>query len=175
MMRKLNFLLLSVFTLIFIQACESETEETGDTQPTMREAETPPQSQLDIDIEIIQDYMRNEGMVGDRTATGLHYVLHEQGEGERAVPGKTVEVHYTGYLLDGTVFDSSHERNQPIDFVLGQGMVIQGWDEGIALLKEGGSATLLIPSDLAYGPRGAGDVIPPNAVLRFDVELISVQ
>jgi peptidylprolyl isomerase len=84
-------------------------------------------------------------------------------------------VHYTGRLLDGTKFDSSLDRNDPIEFKLGQGMVIKGWDEGIALLKVGGKALLIIPSNLAYGSRGAGGVIPPFSPLTFEVELVSVQ
>jgi peptidylprolyl isomerase len=84
-------------------------------------------------------------------------------------------VHYTGRLLDGTKFDSSLDRNEPIEFKLGQGMVIKGWDEGIALLKVGGKALLIIPSNLAYGSRGAGGVIPPFSPLTFEVELVSVQ
>ena len=95
--------------------------------------------------------------------------------GAQAEAGKTVKVHYTGRLLDGTKFDSSLDRNDPIEFVLGKGMVIPGWDEGIALLKVGGKALLVIPSNLAYGSRGAGGVIPPFAPLTFEVELVSVQ
>ncbi len=89
--------------------------------------------------------------------------------------GKTVSVHYKGQLADGTVFDSSYNRNQPIDFALGQGQVIQGWDEGISLLKVGDKARFVIPSNLAYGSAGAGGVIPPDATLVFDVELMDVK
>lgn len=92
-----------------------------------------------------------------------------------AVKGKTVSVHYKGQLLDGTVFDSSYKRNQPIDFPLGMGQVIPGWDEGISLLHVGDKARFVIPSDLAYGSAGAGGVIPPNAILIFDVELMGVK
>ncbi|MAC86178.1 MAG: hypothetical protein CMC94_04450 [Flavobacteriales bacterium] len=89
--------------------------------------------------------------------------------------GKTVSVHYTGRLMDGTVFDSSVERGEPIDFKLGAGMVIKGWDEGIALLKVGGKATFIIPFHLAYGERGHPPVIPAKATLEFDVELVDVK
>jgi peptidylprolyl isomerase len=108
------------------------------------------------------------------TPSGLKYVMYAEGTGAKAEAGKTVRVHYTGKLLDGTKFDSSLDRNDPIEFQLGKGMVIKGWDEGIALLKEGGKALLIIPSNIAYGARGAGGVIPPFAPLTFEVELVSV-
>lgn len=108
------------------------------------------------------------------TDSGLKYIEIEEGEGKAAEKGKQVAVHYTGQLENGTVFDSSHNRGEPIKFKLGVGQVIAGWDEGIGLMKEGGKATLIIPPDLGYGARGAGGVIPPNAVLIFDVELVSV-
>ncbi|MCC7119492.1 MAG: FKBP-type peptidyl-prolyl cis-trans isomerase [Anaerolineales bacterium] len=110
-----------------------------------------------------------------KTPSGLEYIEVEVGTGAQAVAGKTVSVHYTGKLQDGKVFDSSISRGQPIDFVLGKGMVIKGWDEGIALMKVGGKAQLIIPAHLGYGERGAGGVIPPNATLVFDVELVSVR
>lgn len=110
-----------------------------------------------------------------KTDSGLEYTETQAGTGEQAAAGKTVRVHYTGKLPDGKVFDSSYSRGEPIEFPLGAGRVIRGWDEGIALMKVGGKATLTIPPDLAYGERGAGGVIPPNATLVFDVELIEVK
>jgi FKBP-type peptidyl-prolyl cis-trans isomerase len=108
------------------------------------------------------------------TESGLSYFMIKEGEGSQATAGNTVSVHYTGKLTDGTKFDSSHDRGQPIEFPLGEGRVIPGWDEGIALLKIGGKATFIIPPHLAYGARGAGGVIPPNATLIFEVELLDI-
>ena len=125
--------------------------------------------------EVIAKYIADQKITPSKTSTGLMYIISEPGTGEQATAGKTVKVHYTGRLLDGTKFDSSLDRNDPIEFKLGQGMVIKGWDEGIALLKVGGKALLIIPSNLAYGSRGAGGVIPPFAPLTFEVELVSVQ
>ena len=109
-----------------------------------------------------------------QTDSGLRYQIIQEGAGQQVANGQTVSVHYKGQLLDGTVFDSSYKRQQPIDFVLGQGQVIPGWDEGVSLLKVGDKARFVIPSDLAYGSRGAGGVVPPDAALIFDVELVAV-
>ncbi|QKT04998.1 FKBP-type peptidyl-prolyl cis-trans isomerase [Ectothiorhodospiraceae bacterium 2226] len=97
------------------------------------------------------------------------------GEGREAVRNTTVQVHYTGWLSDGTKFDSSHDRGQPLAFVLGAGQVIPGWEMGLMGMREGGKRELVIPPHLGYGPAGAGDVIPPNATLRFEVELVAVE
>ncbi|WP_074408162.1 MULTISPECIES: peptidylprolyl isomerase [Aquimarina] len=111
----------------------------------------------------------------EKTDSGLRYKIIQNGDGVKAEKGKTVSVHYKGSLTDGTVFDSSYKRNQPIDFPLGMGQVISGWDEGIALLQVGDKARFVIPPYLGYGDRGAGGVIPPNATLIFDVELVEVK
>lgn len=110
-----------------------------------------------------------------KTDSGLQYIVIEEGTGDRAVAGKKIKVHYTGKLEDGTEFDSSVKRGQPIEFILGVGQVIKGWDEGIALMKVGGKSQLIIPPELGYGAAGAGNVIPPNSVLIFDVELVEVE
>ncbi len=109
------------------------------------------------------------------TNTGLHYIIENEGTGAKADPHRKVSVHYTGYLPDGKVFDSSRKRNEPISFKLGVGQVIKGWDEGIALLKVGGKAKLILPYFLAYGEQGHPPVIPAKATLIFDVELTDVK
>ena len=109
----------------------------------------------------------------NKTESGLYYTITKEGEGESPKKGAQVSVHYKGTLVDGTVFDSSYQRNQPIDFSVGVGQVIPGWDEGILLLAKGAAARFVIPSHLAYGAQGAGGVIPPNATLVFEVELVN--
>ncbi len=111
----------------------------------------------------------------DKTNSGLRYKILKKGDGNKATKGNTVSVHYEGSLTNGQVFDSSYQRNQPIDFQLGTGQVIPGWDEGISMLKVGDKARFVIPSELGYGSAGAGGVIPPNATLVFDVELMEVK
>jgi FKBP-type peptidyl-prolyl cis-trans isomerase len=123
----------------------------------------------------IQEYMTKNNLKGNKTASGLYYVQTKPGTGAKAESGKTVSVHYTGKLLNGTKFDSSVDRGQPFEFGLGAGQVIKGWDEGIALMNVGESGILLIPSALGYGSRGAGGSIPPNSVLIFEVELLGIK
>jgi FKBP-type peptidyl-prolyl cis-trans isomerase FkpA len=112
------------------------------------------------------------------TPSGLQYEDTTVGEGAEAKAGQDVTVHYTGWLYNdgtqGAKFDSSKDRNDPFEFSLGAGMVIKGWDEGVAGMKIGGKRTLIIPAALGYGARGAGGVIPPNATLKFDVELLGL-
>lgn len=106
--------------------------------------------------------------------SGLEIEDQIVGDGDEAAAGQTVEVHYTGWLTDGTKFDSSHDRDQTFSFKLGAGQVIAGWDQGVAGMKIGGARKLTIPPDLGYGERGAGGVIPPGATLVFKVELIGL-
>jgi peptidylprolyl isomerase len=111
----------------------------------------------------------------EETASGLQYVDIKEGTGASPKTGQTAVVHYTGWLLDGKKFDSSKDRGQPFNFAVGRGQVIKGWDEGVATMKVGGVRKLIIPPELGYGARGAGGVIPPNATLTFEVELLEVR
>jgi peptidylprolyl isomerase len=142
----------------------------------------PPNSTLIFEVELMNvaeppkpfDVKGKDTLV---TESGLKYIIVEKGKDDapKAEAGKTVSVHYSGYLLSGKMFDSSVERGQPFQFGLGQSQVIKGWDEGIALMKVGDKMRLIIPSSLGYGAAGAGGVIPPDATLVFDVELIAIQ
>ena len=122
-----------------------------------------------------ENWVRTTYPTAKQTPSGLWYVVEQEGTGAQAAAGKQVSVHYAGKLQNGTEFDNSYKRGEPISFTLGVGQVIPGWDEGIALMKEGGKYKLIIPSELGYGKRGAGGVIPPNATLIFDTELVKVQ
>jgi peptidylprolyl isomerase len=140
----------------------------------------PPNSDLKIVIELVEVKEGVEAKQWDVdttganvTASGLRYKIIEEGTGVSPDSGDVVSVHYSGWLRDGTKFDSSVERDEPITFTLGQGMVIPGWEEGIKLLKKGAKAKLIIPASLAYGERMMGQ-IPPNSTLIFDVELVDV-
>src|SRR5262245_36555682 len=110
-----------------------------------------------------------------KTASGLQYIDLKEGTGASPQTGQTAVVHYTGWLVDGKKFDSSKDRGQPFTFAVGRGQVIKGWDEGVATMKVGGTRKLIIPPELGYGARGAGGVIPPNATLKFEVELLEVR
>lgn len=122
---------------------------------------------------IASNIMSQENVV--TTSSGLKYIEITEGTGATPVTGQTVVVHYTGTLEDGEKFDSSRDRRQPFSFKLGIGQVIKGWDEGLSTMKVGGRRQLIIPSELGYGSRGAGNVIPPHATLIFDVELLEVK
>lgn len=146
-------------------AAESESAEAEATPASDAEADQPAEASAPF------EKAKGESTVTD---SGLEIIVTEAGSGPKPEPGSVVVVHYTGMLEDGTVFDSSVTRGEPISFPLGQGRVIPGWDEGIALLNQGSKAQLIIPSELGYGAQGAGGVIPPNATLIFDVELVDV-
>jgi FKBP-type peptidyl-prolyl cis-trans isomerase FkpA len=130
--------------------------------------------QKTIDAKVIDEYLAKNNLTAKavKTPSGLTYVEEVAGAGASPGAGDNIKVHYTGKLLDGKVFDSSKNSGKPIDFQVGVGMVIPGWDEGLLMMKKGGKRTLIIPSGLAYGPDGQPGAIPGNAVLVFDVELV---
>jgi FKBP-type peptidyl-prolyl cis-trans isomerase len=137
-------------------------------------------AQIAKDDALIQSYIAAKGMKDvQKTMSGLYYVITKAGTGANVENGKTAVMNYTGRTLDGKMFDSNTEKEfnheQPFKFKLGQGMVIRGWDEGVALLNKGAKATFIVPSTLGYGPQAIGDKIPANSVLTFDVELIGVE
>ena len=145
-----------------------DQEAMEEALANMAAAEMP---EIVLDEEAMADFLDRDL---SSTSSGLQYVIEEEGTGALAEAGNVVQVHYTGKLADGTVFDSSYERGQPIAFPLGQGIVIPGWDEGIGLLNVGGEAKLIIPPELAYGEAGVRGVIPPNSTLYFEVELVDI-
>ena len=162
--------LISTLLLLATVACGGNTADTGTTANTANTGNTGSSANA------------GSAPAGDANVTQLIKLDGKAGSGAEAVSGKTVIVHYTGWLYDqgkadhkGNKFDSSRDRNEPFSFSLGAGQVIRGWDEGVAGMKVGGQRTLTIPPDMGYGARGAGGVIPPNATLLFDVELLDVK
>jgi peptidylprolyl isomerase len=164
-------LFLTISLVIFVSAC-NQAPPTG-TPPT--EA-TPTIEATVVSLPIDKPFPQLAGDLNppQTTASGLQYLIVKEGNGVRPQPGNLVEVHYVGSLTDGTKFDSSYDRGEPLQFTVGTGEVIPGWDEGVSLLREGGVAQLIIPPNLAYGSRGSGSVIPPDATLYLEVELLAV-
>ncbi|TGE25998.1 hypothetical protein E5K00_12645 [Hymenobacter aquaticus] len=167
---------------MYVKAEKLQTEEEAKAaQQTEMEAQQKKmmayaEQQLKKDDVILQEYIKKNNLTAQKDPSGVYYVITKPGAGAKPTSGQTVSVLYKGTLLDGKVFDSSEKMgNKPIEFPLGVGQVIPGWDKGIALLNKGAKATLLIPSSLAYGQRGAGADIPADAPLRFDVELVDVK
>lgn len=144
-----------------------------------KEMESKSAEQRGTDDKTLQDYFAQHNLKPVKTNSGLYYVMTSEGSGEMPKQGQSVTVNYTGMLLDGTKFDSNvdpqFQHVEPFSFVLGQGQVIPGWDEGVALMKKGGKATLYIPSTLAYGPEGRAPKIPANAILVFEVEVTGIK
>ncbi|MCH7736199.1 MAG: FKBP-type peptidyl-prolyl cis-trans isomerase [Chloroflexi bacterium] len=147
-------------------AAPTATVEAAAAQPT--EVAPPTESGPKSEVIMADDETTT-------TASGLQIKVLEVGAGAKAEAGQTVVVHYTGWLLDGTKFDSSVDRGTPFEFLLGAGRVIKGWDEGVATMNVGGKVELTIPPGLAYGASGAGGVIPANATLKFEVELLELK
>ncbi|UYZ57713.1 FKBP-type peptidyl-prolyl cis-trans isomerase [Hymenobacter latericus] len=168
---------------LFVKVAAIEDQATAmanqqkDQQAAMAQMQKHAEQQKPVDEKTIQEYVQKNNLKAQKTASGLHYVVTQPGTGAKPTQGQLVSVNYRGTLLNGKEFDSSAKGNggKPIEFPIGVGAVIPGWDEGIALLNKGTKATLLIPSGLAYGQRGAGNDIPADAVLRFDVELVDVK
>jgi len=127
------------------------------------------------ELKYLDHYLKITNTIVKPTQSGLYFVEQTKGSGKKAIAGKKVIVHYTGSFTDGRVFDSSLKRSEPFEFKLGIGEVIAGWDEGISKMSEGGRATLVIPSNLAYGNKGYGKIIPPFTSLVFEIDLIEVK
>jgi FKBP-type peptidyl-prolyl cis-trans isomerase len=145
------------------------------TQEEMqKEQEAEAKKAEEAEAGILSAYLKENNITVEPTESGLIFIETQKGKGKMPKVGDKVKVHYTGYLLDGTKFDSSVDSDTPFEFELGKGRVIKGWDEGIGMLKVGGKATLIIPSSIAYGPRGAGGMIAPFSSLKFDVELLGI-
>lgn len=153
-------------------AMTAQQKAMQDMQAKMKAHE---EKQKPVDDKTIQEYATKNNLQPEKTASGIYYVITQPGTGAKPKPGQMVSVNYRGTLLDGKEFDSSAKQGRPIDFPIGVGQVIPGWDEGIALLNKGTKAILLIPSGMGYGMRGAPGNIPADAVLRFDVELVDVK
>ncbi len=153
---------------------QTKAEHEKQVAAKQNEAKMKSENAKKQESELMQKYLKDHKITAKPTASGLIYVENVKGTGKRAVPGQKVKVHYTGTLLNGTKFDSSRDRKEPFEFTLGKGQVIQGWDEGIAMMNVGGKATLVIPSKIGYGDRDMGS-IPPFSTLVFDVELLDVK
>lgn len=165
--KKKLFLLLPLLAILAVSSFEA-LSQTG-----QKRTATGPRKILKKSSYKRRSVIRPTGAI--KTASGLIYIVTRKGTGRRPKKGETVIVHYTGTLTDGTKFDSSRDRGQPFSFPLGAGRVIKGWDEGIARMRVGEQAILIIPSSLGYGTRGAGGLIPPGAKLIFVVELVDIK
>ena len=146
-----------------------------EAQVKAREIADRKNKEKELELEKLSKEFNAQIDKAEQTDSGLKYLITKSGTGAKPTSGQTVSVHYAGYLMNGEKFDSSFDRNQPIEFPVGAGRVIKGWDEGIMLLNVGTKARLIIPPELGYGSRGAGGVIPPNATLVFDVELVEIK
>lgn len=160
-------MIIALTCAVLLAGCNETAQQSGSASTTTTQATTTPAAG--------DAAAPATGGKVHKLASGLQYEDMNVGSGKMAEPGMNVSVHYTGWLTDGTKFDSSVDRGQPFKFQLGAGQVIRGWDEGVKGMRIGGKRKLTIPPDMGYGANGAGGVIPPNATLVFDVELLDVQ
>ena len=163
----LNALLVGSLFIV-VCACQGETP----VSPNLPAAENKAKAKKTVDELIAELKKKHPKAKFETTKSGMKYFVLKDGEGDKCGKGKKIKAHYTGTLLDGKKFDSSRDRGQPFEFTVGIGQVIKGWDEALSDMKKGEQRILILPPELAYGERGAGGVIPPNATLVFDVELI---
>lgn len=155
-----------------LQSAQGQTASAGAAERPTMSSDSATASQAAIDRAAIEAYLKDSGINADWKPNGMAVAVEKQGDGPAVKAGDVVRVHYTGQLLDGKVFDSSVERGDPLEFPIGQGRVIRGWDEGIPMFNVGGKGTLFIPSELGYGARSIPGAIPANSVLVFDIEVI---
>lgn len=166
--------LVKILTQAEFDAKQAKAQEQKKAENAKKEADNA--KRAEEENAVLQKYLKDNNITPTTTLpNGLIYIEKQAGTGNSPTDGKKVKVHYTGKLLNGTTFDSSIDRGQPLEFALGRRQVIEGWDAGIALMKVGGKATLIIPSKLAYKDRGAGETIPPYSTLVFDVELVEAE
>ena len=163
----LNALLVGSLFIV-VCACQGETP----VSPNLPAAENKAKAKKTVDELIAELKKKHPKAKFETTKSGMKYFVLKDGEGDKCGKGKKIKAHYTGTLMDGKKFDSSRDRGQPFEFTVGIGQVIKGWDEALSDMKKGEQRLLILPPELAYGERGAGGVIPPNATLVFDVELI---
>ena len=159
---KISGIIIATVLIFTISSCEKQTFYL-------------PYNQLQEDITKIDAYLEEHNIDAIRSSSGLRYVIEDEGLGSSPVQGSRVTVHYIGKKFDGTVFDSSYDRGEPLSYTHGVRQVIQGWDEGLSYIGERGKITLYVPSVLAYGAAGNGNILAPNENLIFEVELLSVQ
>lgn len=157
-----------------VNKIQSEAQYEAEQKKRRKAEKIALEQQQKAESKILATYLVDNKITAEPTPSGLIFIEKVAGTGKQAMAGKKVKVHYKGTLLDGTPFDSSYDRNAPFEFTLGQGQVIAGWDEALGMMKEGGKAEIIIPSNLAYGARGAGAIIKPYSPLKFEVELIEV-
>jgi len=169
-MKKALVMALAALLMTGMASCNSNTSSSESTEETTPDYGQQIKDNKTLGREFMEQNAQNDSVV--QTKSGMQYIVVKEGNGAKPGPEDTVTVHYTGKLIDGTVFDSSVERGEPATFPLNK--VIPGWTEGLQLMSEGSEYRLFIPSELAYGSKGAGDQILPNSTLIFDVQLIKV-